>query len=364
MLGPGEFEETVFMKIDEGNGGIQGDEGASSQPRQIAQRLQQLLDVHMPAHVASLRHATSMYGRPSRVVRCWLPAAVLLLSGSITYRIITNRKAEVLAWTQEFGTTIIDFWTNWVVEPTKKVIATIRHNKDSEIAIMSKDSLKGDKASLERMVVQFATDNPDTPNGTKYTEAQLADVRAKIEGGDLTPVLKAYEKDLQRPFMGTVRGNLVRGLLIQIQKTKVDVEVALGGIDNLLKSQELVFGFVGITPGLLICIGIYRWLSGFLAGRKGRLQMRKQGSAIRNLRNVDRLLTAATPHNNMLSYKEHGLLLCEVHVLRQKAAKVLPGEINQDFLEELHDLAELRTGVERQLRVVERIRWAYAKYLH
>jgi nuclear-control-of-ATPase protein 2 len=40
-----------------------------------------------------------------------------------------------------------------------------------------------------------------------------------------------------------VRGDLVRALLIQIQKTKVDVEIAIGGIDALLKSQELVFGF-------------------------------------------------------------------------------------------------------------------------
>ena len=229
---------------------------------------------------------------------------------------------------------------------------------------MSKDSLKGDKASLERMVMAFAVDNPDTPNGTNYTEGQLAEIRAKVGEGDLTPVLKAYEKDLRRPFVGTVRGDLIRALLIQIQKTKVDVEFALGGIDNLLKSQELVFGFVGITPGVLICIGLCQWLRGSFAGRKGRLQGRKQGSMIRHLRNIDRVLSASTPQNNMLSYKEHGLLLCEVHVLRQKAAKVLPGVFYQDFLEEVNDLIELRTGVERQLRVVERIRWAYAKYLH
>lgn len=65
----------------------------------------------------------------------------------------------------------------------------------------------------------------------------------------------------------------------------------------------------------------------------------------------------------MLSYKEHGLLLCEVHVLRQAAQQVLPGQINAEFLEELNDLMNLRTGVERQMRVVDRIRWAYSKWL-
>jgi nuclear-control-of-ATPase protein 2 len=73
----------------------------------------------------------------------------------------------------------------------------------------------------------------------------------KVREGDLTPVLRAYEKDLRTPFVGTVRGDLVRALLIQIQKTKVDVEVAMSGIDALLKSQELVFGYaprLAFTP--------------------------------------------------------------------------------------------------------------------
>ena len=85
---------------------------------------------------------------------------------------------------------------------------------------------------------------------------------------------------------------------------------------------------------------------------------------MRPLRNIDRILSGATPSNQgMLSYKEHGLLLCEVHVLRQRAQKILPGEINNEFLEEVSDLVDLRTGIERQIRVVERIRWAYAKWL-
>ena len=75
-------------------------------------------------------------------------------------------------------------------------------------------------------------------------------------------------------------------------------------------------------------------------------------------------MTSCTPSNNgMLSYKDHGLLLCEVHVLRQIAQRILPGEINREFLEEVNDLVDIRTGVERQLKVVERIRWAYAKWL-
>ena len=240
---PGEFEETVFMNVDEETGSSQGPTAEdTSTPTGLAMRLEQILDQHLPAHAKASRRLVSEFGRPSRLTRYWIPGVLLLLSSSTLLRILVNRKAEITRWIQDLGTTAIDFWNNWVVEPVRKVIGTIRHDEDSEIAIMSKESLQGDRASLERMVVDFATDNPNNSSGSPLTEADIADVRAKVKEGDLTPVLRAYERDLRRPFMGTVRGDLIRALLIQIQKTKVDVEVAVGGIDNLLKSQELVFG--------------------------------------------------------------------------------------------------------------------------
>ena len=364
-LGLGEFEESVFVTIDEENVATNDENNAASNSPQtvhIASKLEQVLNIHIPAYKKSLRTATKIYGKPSRLVRYWLPGTILFLSSGTLFRVLFKRKAEIVRWIRDSGDTAIDFWYNWVVDPIRKVIGTIRHDKDSEIAIMSKESLKGDQASLERMVVEFATDNPD--GGKPLTDAEVAEVRTKVKEGDLTPVLRAYEKDLRRPFIGTIRGDLIRALLIQIQKTKVDVEVAVGGIDNLLKSQELVFGFVGLTPGLLICIGVYRWLNEVVAGRQGQAIGRKQGSLLALLRNIDRILTAATPANNgMLSYKEHGMLLCEAHILRQRAARSLPRDVYHEFLEEIHELVDLRTGVERQLRVVERIRWAYSRYL-
>lgn len=42
--------------------------------------------------------------------------------------------------------------------------------------------------------------------------------------------------------------------------------------------------FVGLTPGVLVCLGVFRWLSGFLEGRNGSAKCRKQGQAVRSLR--------------------------------------------------------------------------------
>lgn len=327
----------------------------------VANRLERLIAETLEAYDDSSRSITKDHGKPSRLIRYWLPVTMGILSSSTVLRILINRKAEIRQWIEELGSTMIDFWSNWVVEPTRKVIKTIRHDEGSEVSIMSKRSLEGDRDSLERMVVEFARDNP--AGGKALTDVELADIRSKVREGDLTTVLKAYEHDLSSPFMGVIRGNLIRALLIQVQKTKVDVEVAMGGIDALLKSQELVFGFVGLTPGVLVSIAVWRWLrSSFTDGRNSQSRYR-QGVMIRQLRNIDRVLDSSEPTSyGELLYKDHGLLLCEVHVLRQEARRSMPDEVYREFLDELEELVDVRSGVKRQKSVVERVRWAYGRW--
>ncbi|TKA28361.1 hypothetical protein B0A50_03828 [Salinomyces thailandicus] len=343
-----------------------GSSGVSVKPQAVAERLNRVLALALPQYTTSTMALVGQHGKPSRLVRYWLPVTVGILSSSTILRVLVNRQTEIVEWIRDFGATCIDFWQNWVVEPTRKVIGTIRHDEGSEVSIMSKRSLDGDRDSLERMVVDFAIENPAdaTGSGGSLTDTEIADIRVKVREGDLTPVLKAYERDLASPLMGSLRGNLIRALLIQIQKTKVDVEVAMGGIDSLLKSQELVFGFVGLTPGILVSYLALTSLRSSLTEKRGSRAARKQGKMLRQLRNIDRVLTNSTPTEyGELFYKDQGLLLCEVHVLRQAAEKTMPMEIYKEFSEDAEELCDVRIGAERQRQTAARIRWAYARYL-
>ena len=242
-LGPSDFEDTVFLSIDEDQDNFEHqitEEQSYSKPTWLVSRLQQILSDTLPLQIETSKNLVLEHGRPSHAIRYWIPIVLVFFSSSTILRVCFNHKTEILAWLENLGATTIDFWYNWVVEPLEKVIRTIRHDENSEVALMSKGSLEGDKASLERMVIDFVKDSSSTD--TILSELEILNVTAKIREGDLTPVLKAYEKDLRRPFLGTLKGDLIRALLIQIQKTKVDVEVAVSGIDALLKSQELVFG--------------------------------------------------------------------------------------------------------------------------
>jgi nuclear-control-of-ATPase protein 2 len=84
---------------------------------------------------------------------------------------------------------------------------------------------------------------------------------------------------------------------------------------------------------------------------------------VRVLRKIDKILSEATPsQNNVVSYKDHGLLVCEVHVLRRLAHGVLPGDVEKEFIEDVDELANLK-GINIQMRALDRIRWAYAEWL-
>jgi nuclear control of ATPase protein 2 len=284
-----EFEDLVFSHVE--NDPEDGEHASPTRPAILARKLHEILTKHIPNYENTSMQLVREHGRPSRLIRYWIPATALLLSSTTLLRIFFRREAEILDWVRGIGSTTLDFWYNWVVEPMKRVIGTIRHDKDSEIAIMSQESLEGDRASLERMVTDFAVDHAnDTGPGRGLTEAEISEIRSKVREGDLTPVLKAYERDLRKPFMGTVRGDLIRALLIQIQKTKVDVEVALGGIDNLLKSQELLFGSVGLAPGVLVCFSLSRWLMGTFGSGTGRMRRKGKARIVRVLRSVSHYL--------------------------------------------------------------------------
>ncbi|KAJ5964629.1 uncharacterized protein N7479_004505 [Penicillium vulpinum] len=326
-------------------------------PLDLIERLVHVLREKLPNHTTSMSLFIRRHGRPSCIIRYWLPVSAALLSGSASMRFLANRQEEIIQSIVNIGSTTIDFWGNWVVHPIRNLIGTIRHDEKSEIAIMSKNSLLADRASLERMVVDFVRDRPDLNQGVVTDTTAIVN---SVKEGDLTPVLKAYERDLRSPFVGTVRGDLIRALLIQIQKTKVDVEIAISGIDALLKSQELVFGFVGLTPGILVSFATMRWLGGVLGSRRGLRKGKQRHKLRRGLRNVARILTSSTVlSNGTVAYKDYGQLICEAEDLLQHV-KIISGSMQyQEFREDIQDLLNVQNGVDKQLRVIERMRWAY-----
>ena len=130
---------------------------------------------------------------------------------------------------------------------------------------------------------------------------QLADVARQVSVGDISVVMRPYEDGLRHPLQaalfGTARdasgwgrvrtaahaagactsgaahrtaslGDLVRLMLIQVQKTKVDVEVAMAALDKLLKANELNFTLLTVVPAVIVLALLAGQVQRVLAQRK------------------------------------------------------------------------------------------------
>ncbi|KAI8967342.1 ATP synthase regulation protein NCA2-domain-containing protein [Mycotypha africana] len=235
-------------------------ESNTTSAKDIASELNQILQTWSLSCESHFTTVQSLYGIPSTLSRYWIPALLLYYAGDYAIRYGLDRQDDILHYTREFGKTAYEFLLNWVWEPMVKVYNTIRL-KDQRLSLLSKEGLQSDLDSLERMVVGFATDN------LHLAENELSHLALDVREGDLSVLLKEYEREIKNPLKNVITGNLLQTMLIQVQKVKVDVDLAMSALDKLLKSNELNFAFLAVAPSMLLTYASASWLKNRLRGR-------------------------------------------------------------------------------------------------
>ncbi|GAA5891078.1 hypothetical protein JCM8208_003155 [Rhodotorula glutinis] len=265
---------------------LSGSAGPPSTPADLAHALSFLVSRTLPAHVAQHGRVARALAPPGALARAW-PALVALPLGTVVVsRFVYARRAQLAQYARDAADTVRGFVVDWVVEPVRHILETLRGGEDGVVALLGRESLQSDRDSLERMVVDFARDEYGLAG------AELETLRDRVRAGDLTAVLKAWEKDIKAPIRSAVSGSLIRTLLIQVQKVKVDVALAMDGIEKMLRSQELTFGFVGVAPSMLVLAVVGRWMRGLTrsdGGRKKRTEAKRR--CWMTLRQLDLLLS-------------------------------------------------------------------------
>ncbi|KAJ3931544.1 MAG: NCA2-domain-containing protein [Lentinula lateritia] len=375
---------------------IQDESYASDEP------FSQLSTLAPRFQTTSLQLRTLGLSRPSRLTRLW-PRLVFgppLLIYSAYY--LYSTRGTLLQFAYDAKDVVKGFVIDWCVKPLAGVLDTVKASKSDQAGwLVTKEGVQADYESLERMARSLASDH------LRYTSSQLDDLSAKIRLGDLTPVLKLYEEDIKSPFKSAVGGTLLRTVFIQVQKAKVDLDQALSGIDRLMKSQELTFAFVGLSPALAIVyvIGGYLrrmiWSSSNDKGKYGgpkerervfwamrraeRLLVLDQSSSHAIAAGTSFNLNVATAASTQPSALTTGLLILSLTQLRTYAERYLPSSsssppnhdvsvtsidgnttssastsysatsLREAFLEDLSDLQDPELGVSQKRIVVERM---------
>ncbi|KAF9303607.1 Nuclear control of ATPase protein 2 [Mortierella antarctica] len=248
--------------------------------------LRDLIQVQIPHYVEQTENQSKQFYRPSWLTRVWIPIVISYFGLKYGIQYISEHRADLDEMLEEGWDTAKRFMLDWIWEPSIRITNIIRHTDDQgSLQMLGNESLKSDIASLERMVLNFGKEH------YKMGSDQLASLSKAVQNGDISVVMRAYEQELKAR---AISGNLVQTLLIQIQKTKVDVEVAMAALDKLLKANELNFAFLAVGPSLLLLWAVSSQAKSLWQKVAGRnlgvvsIQMRN------SLRQVERLLNLAS----------------------------------------------------------------------
>lgn len=318
-----------------------------------------LYDVAKQTQEFHAKVKTMVVKKPGKVTRYWPTALLLLTYGPASLIYVWESRQRIMQFLQE---NVVDFAKgllyNWVYIPLKHVWGTVRHDDDSSIAVMSKGTLDSEVNSLTRMIVSFVNEN----SGSQIDDNVLTQ---QVEHGDLTKFMEIYETQLKHPIKNIVSGELVRSLLIQVQKTKVDGSLALNGIDKMLQSQQLVFGVVAISPALLIIytasICLFRLIK--VGSLWSNIQNYKDRLSY-SLNNLERILnySYSPEEGSNARYLNQGLMTIEVCTVAKLGYLLVPKTRRSEWMRDIEEIADSNVAEEAKQRVINRIYHVYGKY--
>lgn len=228
-----------------------------------------------PAHARLVRlpHWVLM---PSQAQRHWVRYAVIGVAvGYGTLFLVRHSRIagsrDLDNWAKAAVDAVKAAWADHVVGPLERVRGELFNTFRRRPAIVTMQEYEADRDSLQRMLTDFEAEfikkrgkaaatvtlpsssegvSSSSGNATAVDEVQL------LRGMDL--MMRSYESELKRPVRGFVSGDLLRSLLIQVQKLKVDTESAMLEIDQILRANELSVSLVAAVPAFLIAgAGLY-----------------------------------------------------------------------------------------------------------
>ncbi|MQM15500.1 hypothetical protein Taro_048445, partial [Colocasia esculenta] len=78
-----------------------------------------------------------------------------------------------------------------------------------------------------------------------------------------------YERELIHPLQNLIGGELPRALLIQVQKLKLDLEMAMLELDQILKANEINFAILAALPAFFLSVILVMLARAWISKDKG-----------------------------------------------------------------------------------------------
>ncbi|XP_017216909.1 protein DGS1, mitochondrial [Daucus carota subsp. sativus] len=219
----------------------------------------------------------SEHQKPRKVTLYWMRYACGILGISVCSAWLLRHSKltgshDIEHWIREAKDSTVSFFSDHVEKPLLSIRDELFDTfRKRHKGVMELEEVKLTTNSLHRMLLAFS----EQTQGQKFPD--------NASDQELLEIMMArYEKELMHPIQNLLKGELVRAILIQIQKLKLDIETALLELDQILRANEINFAVLAALPAFLLSLAILALIRAWLKqdtraegrGRIARLQRR------------------------------------------------------------------------------------------
>ena len=287
----------------------------------VAAARQRFQEVAGDADATYLRYQ----GRRKAAVRvvCCVAAA----RGGLALRRYARSQGGVFVITKRVAVTTREIVERRLIVPAVEVLADLL-SPSKEHLMADPASLQQAEATLEAMLTDWLRDRESTLSSDE--------IAALAKKGDLTSVGETLAAETRKPLTGLISGNIVRALLIQLQASARDAQVALAAVDDLLAAQTVTIRALALVPALLLLVLLTKgvrilFLALFSRSVKRTDDVKSEAAA--TLQEMQRIALLARDDSEPLSDVALGALAVETfalsNLLRVHRARFKPARLRR-----------------------------------
>ena len=322
---------------------ILGVDDAGNPVKLVAAARQRFQEVAGDADATYLRYQ----GRRKAAVRvvCCVAAA----RGGLALRRFARSQGGVFVITKRVAVTTKEIIERRLIVPAVEVLADLL-SPSKEHLMADPASLQQAEATLEAMLTDWLRDRESTLSSDE--------IAALAKKGDLTSVGETLAAETRKPLTGLISGadtvslhnphavaatrrlasagNIVRALLIQLQASARDAQVALAAVDDLLAAQTVTIRALALVPALLLLVLLTKgvrilFLALFSRSVKRTDDVKSEAAA--TLQEMQRIALLARDDSEPLSDVALGALAVETfalsNLLRVHRARFKPARLRR-----------------------------------
>lgn len=196
-----------------------------------------------------LSNMVAKYQKPRKVTQYWIQYSCGAIGLSVCSLWLLRHSrlmgsSDLDKWICEAKDSTYGFFHDHVEQPLLAIRDELFETfRKRDKGVMDVEEVQLTANSLHRMLLAFS----EQTKGQKFPEDASDQKMLEI-------VMLRYEKELMHPIQNLVNGELARALLIQVQKLKLDIEMAMLELDQILKANEINFAVLAALPAFFMSL--------------------------------------------------------------------------------------------------------------